>query len=69
MSGTPIRELVKKFEKVALVVGSEEKGISELVKKNCDVIATIPSSGETLESLNVSVALGICLYELGSSLN
>ena len=64
MSGTPLKQVAAEFKQVALVVGSEEKGLSELVKKNCDVIATITSCGRTLESLNVSVALGICLYEL-----
>ena len=66
MSGAPLKTIAGQFEKMALVIGSEDKGLSELVKKNCDVVATIQPFGKTLESLNVSVALGICLYELRS---
>ncbi len=47
---------------VLLVVGSEGKGIAPLVRKNCDVIASIPITG--MESLNASVAAGIALYEI-----
>lgn len=48
---------------VVLVVGSEGKGMSRLVSENCDLLGSIPSLGKT-ESLNVSVALGIGLYEI-----
>lgn len=47
---------------VLLVVGSEDKGIAPLVRKNCDVLASIPITG--MESLNASVAAGIALYEI-----
>ena len=46
----------------AIVVGSEGKGIRQLIKKNCDQIASIPMSGN-IESLNVSVASAITLFE------
>ncbi|MDR0738743.1 MAG: 23S rRNA (guanosine(2251)-2'-O)-methyltransferase RlmB [Oscillospiraceae bacterium] len=46
----------------ALVVGNEGKGISQLLKKNCDEIFCIPMYGK-IQSLNVSVATGILLYE------
>lgn len=48
---------------VALVVGSEGKGLSLLVQKNCDRLISIPSVGKT-PSLNASVAASICLYEI-----
>lgn len=46
-----------------LVVGSEGKGLAQLARKNCDVLASIPISSE-VESLNASVAAGIALYEV-----
>ena len=46
----------------AIVVGSEGKGIRQLIKKTCDQIASIPMSGN-IESLNVSVATAITLFE------
>lgn len=48
---------------VALVVGGEERGIRPLVKKNCDVLLSIPQS-DRLESLNASVAAAIAMYEV-----
>jgi 23S rRNA (guanosine2251-2'-O)-methyltransferase len=46
----------------AIVMGSEGKGIRRLIKETCDQIVTIPMSGN-IESLNVSVATGIALFE------
>ncbi len=46
----------------AIVMGSEGDGISQLVRKNCDHIVSIPMRGH-IDSLNVSVAAGILLYE------
>ena len=46
--------------KLVIVLGSENKGISKIIKKNCDLIARINNSGKT-DSLNVSVASGIFL--------
>ncbi|BAP58300.1 23S rRNA (guanosine(2251)-2'-O)-methyltransferase RlmB [Candidatus Tachikawaea gelatinosa] len=48
---------------LALVMGSEDKGIRSLVKKNCDVLLSIPIVGK-VSSLNVSVATGILLFEI-----
>ncbi len=48
---------------VALVLGSERDGISDEVMKMCDVRATIPEFGH-INSLNVSVAAGILMYEV-----
>ncbi len=46
----------------AIVMGGEHQGIRDLVKKECDYIAALPQTG-TIESLNVSVATGVVLYE------
>lgn len=49
-------------DRTAIVMGSEGDGISQLVRKNCDMIVSIPMNGH-IDSLNVSVATGILLYE------
>lgn len=48
--------------KIAIVCGNEGKGMSHLVEKKCDFIASIPMNG-TVNSLNASVATGIILFE------
>lgn len=48
---------------VAVVVGSEGKGISRLVREQCDGIVSLPMCGN-INSLNASVACGIVLYEV-----
>ncbi len=47
---------------IALVMGSEDKGIRRLTGEYCDHLVQIPMAG-IVESLNVSVASGVCLYE------
>lgn len=46
----------------AIVIGSEGKGLSELVRKRCDFMAHIPMRGE-ITSLNASVAAALVMYE------
>lgn len=48
---------------VVLVIGSEGKGISPLVKKQCDYMVTLPMLGQ-ITSLNASVAAGILMYQV-----
>ena len=48
---------------VAIVLGAEDKGISPEIKKLCDTLVTIPEFGH-INSLNVSVAGGIMIYEV-----
>jgi len=47
---------------VALVLGAEGSGMRQLTSKTCDELVRLPMKG-AVESLNVSVASGICLYE------
>jgi 23S rRNA (guanosine2251-2'-O)-methyltransferase len=49
-------------DSTAIVMGTEGKGIRRLIKETCDQVVTIPMSGH-IESLNVSVATGIALFE------
>ena len=51
---------------VALVIGNEGKGISPLLKKNCDEMLTIPMIGH-VQSLNASVAASLLIYQGFSS--
>jgi len=47
---------------VAFVLGSEGDGMRQLTRKTCDQLVRIPMAG-AVESLNVSVAAAVCLYE------
>lgn len=48
--------------KIVIVIGNEGKGMSRLVKENCDFIASIPMKGK-VNSLNASVAAALIIYE------
>ncbi|MCB0325655.1 MAG: hypothetical protein KDD69_18865 [Bdellovibrionales bacterium] len=50
-------------QRVALVFGSEGKGMRRLTKKHCDMVVHLPIVG-SVESLNVSQAAAIVLYEV-----
>lgn len=47
---------------LAIVMGGEESGLRRLTRENCDQLVKLPMLG-SVESLNVSVAAGVCLYE------
>ena len=52
--------------KIAVIIGSEGKGLQPLLRKSCDQIASIPLKGK-INSLNASVAAGIIIYEISKS--
>ncbi|WP_461257400.1 23S rRNA (guanosine(2251)-2'-O)-methyltransferase RlmB, partial [Treponema sp. R80B11-R83G3] len=62
MEGVPAYKL-DLSGRIALVLGSEGGGISRLLREKCDGMVGIPSSGR-IDSLNVSVAAGVLLYEV-----
>ncbi|SME87994.1 23S rRNA (guanosine(2251)-2'-O)-methyltransferase RlmB [Pseudobacteriovorax antillogorgiicola] len=68
MGGEPMDRYSSKYEKVVLVMGSEDKGLSRLVRKACDVIVSIEGAPNRVESLNVAVAAGIVLQQFSKSL-
>jgi len=45
-------------------MGAEGKGMRKLTEKNCDSLVNLPMAGSVVSSLNVSVATGVCLYEV-----
>jgi 23S rRNA (guanosine2251-2'-O)-methyltransferase len=58
-----LAEFDRADEGLVLVVGSEGKGLSRLVREHCDLLVGIPMAGDT-ESLNAGVAAGVALYEI-----
>ncbi|PJI93972.1 23S rRNA (guanosine(2251)-2'-O)-methyltransferase RlmB [Luteimicrobium subarcticum] len=60
---TAVGDLAFATDPLVLVVGSEGKGLSRLVREKCDAIASIPITSD-VESLNAGVAAGISLYEV-----
>ena len=61
--GTPKLDELDGTGPIVVVVGSEGKGLSRLVRENCDAVVSIPMAGPT-ESLNASVAAGVVLAEI-----
>lgn len=53
---------------LALVIGSEGKGLRKTVKENCDMLVSIPMKGH-VNSLNASVATGMIIYEINRQRN
>ncbi len=67
MDGADYRTLNYDFHTV-LVIGNEGKGISRLVRENCDYIVSLPMRG-TISSLNASVSAGILMYGIDAKRN
>lgn len=55
---------IDSFPKTALILGSEDKGMRDLTKKSCDFLAKIPMNSVAMESLNISNATAVALYEI-----
>jgi 23S rRNA (guanosine2251-2'-O)-methyltransferase len=49
--------------RTAIILGGEGTGITRLLKEKCDAVVAVPSRGR-IDSLNVSVAAGVLLYEI-----
>jgi len=62
---TPVRDLDLATAPLALIIGSEGRGLSRIVAQACDVLVRIPIAART-ESLNAGVAAGIALYEVAA---
>jgi 23S rRNA (guanosine2251-2'-O)-methyltransferase len=67
MDGQDYRSIAYDFHTV-LVIGNEGKGISRLVREQCDYIVSLPMRG-TISSLNASVSAGILMYAVDSKRN
>jgi tRNA G18 (ribose-2'-O)-methylase SpoU len=68
MGGEPIPAIqASKYGKMVLVLGSEESGLAAGIRSKCDRIVAISGRPGGLESLNVSVAAGILMQQLGTS--
>lgn len=66
MDGESVTSLAGFYEKVCLVLGNEEKGLSKLIREKCDRHVSVHRKAGKLESLNVSVAAGILVASLST---
>ncbi len=64
MDGQDYRSLKYDFNAV-LIIGNEGKGISRLLRQECDYVVSLPMKGR-ISSLNASVSAGILMYEISS---
>ena len=53
---------IKFPQRTCIIMGSEGSGMAKLLEEQCDTIVSIPTCGK-IDSLNVSVAAGVLLYE------
>ena len=65
LDGDPFYERDAVSSSFVLIIGNEGKGISRLLREECDYVVSLPMVG-TVESLNASVSAGIMLYEIYS---
>jgi len=63
LGGDPLWEWKKVSQKMVLILGGEDRGLGQGLRKSCDRLVTIPGT-DTVGSLNVSVAAGIALYHV-----
>ena len=64
MDGEKLSNLRGVYERSVLVMGAEDKGISQQVRKHCDRMVKIEGADSSIDSLNVSVAAGILMHGL-----
>jgi 23S rRNA (guanosine2251-2'-O)-methyltransferase len=62
---TPLLKMNLAMESIFIVVGSEGKGLSRLVREKCDLVVSIPMQS-SVESLNASVATAIVMYQVAA---
>ncbi|MDZ4821125.1 MAG: RNA methyltransferase [Planctomycetota bacterium] len=64
MQGEPLDGVAGKYEKMVVVLGAEDKGLSHNIKSKCDLFTSISGAATAVESLNVAVAAGILMHAL-----
>jgi 23S rRNA (guanosine2251-2'-O)-methyltransferase len=64
MNGQNVDEMPHTYEKLALVLGSETRGVSKIVRELADMTLSVVPPAPLLESLNVSVASAVLLHSL-----
>ncbi|MFW7377938.1 MAG: 23S rRNA (guanosine(2251)-2'-O)-methyltransferase RlmB [Oligoflexus sp.] len=64
MNGESVSTVTGLYDRTVLVLGSEDRGMRTLTRRNCDRMIAIDSHSQGVESLNVAVAAGIFLHQL-----